>query len=141
LTNIYRSVALVAIGVVILAGVVTVLALNPTALSLELVDTIARTTVTTFLLAWAGVGIGALTRSTAAATFVVIALYWLIPIALMIAGLTGASWATSASDASLGILAANAITPGPEHWGAAGGIALWATTLTTLGILRETNGK
>lgn len=133
--------ALAAISIVMLAGAITVFVLNPAALSLILVDTIARTTVTTFLLAWAGVGIGALTRSTAAATFIVITLYLLIPIALLIAGFTGASWATPLSEASLGILAASAIAPGPGYWAAATGIAVWATALTALGILRETKGN
>lgn len=132
--------ALAAISIVVLTGLVTVLILNPASIGAGALDAIARTVLTTFLLACAGVGIGAITRSTAAATFVVIAVYWLLPIALLIAGLTGAAWATPFSEATLGILAANAIAPGAEHWAATGGVALWATALLTLGMLRETKG-
>lgn len=134
-------VALLAVGVVISAGLLAVLILNPAALGLDVVDTAARTAVTTFFLAWTGVGIGALTRSTAAATFIVIALYWLLPIVLVIAGLSGADWANPASEATLGFLNSNAIAPGPEHWAATGGTALWATASILLGILRETKGN
>lgn len=133
--------ALAAISIVVVAGLVTVSLLNPAAMSVSVLDAITRTLLVTFLLAWAGTGIGAFTRSTAAATFVVIAVYWLLPIGLIIAGLSGLDWATPASDATLGILAANAIGPGAEHWTATGGVALWATTLLILGTLRETKGN
>lgn len=132
--------ALIAVGTVIIVGILTVLAFNPAAFDWTLADTIARTTVTMFCLAWAGVGIGAITRSTAAATFAVITLYWLLPIGLTIAGFAGATWAPLISDLTLGALAANAITPGFEQWASAGGIALWAAALSSLGILRETKG-
>lgn len=133
--------ALIAVGVVLVAGLLALLALNPTAVDFELVDTIVRTVTTTFVLAWMGVGIGALTRSPAAATFVVIALYWLLPVAMIVAGISGIGWATSLSDATLGILAGKTILPGPSNWAATGGVALWAATLTILGIFRDTKGN
>ncbi|WP_448257084.1 hypothetical protein [Microbacterium aurum] len=133
--------ALIAIGVVIVAGLATVLLVSRNGMSWELADTIARTATTTFLLAGAGVGIGAATRSTAAATFAVIALYWLLPIGLTVAGLTGATWAGAASDATLGILVSNATMPSPDNWAAVGGIALWSLGLGALGLIRETKGN
>lgn len=133
--------ALIAVGLVVLAGMAAVFLLGGGTVSWQLAETITRTAITTFLLAGAGVGIGAATRSTATATFTVIALYLLIPIGSMIAGLAGAPWVTRLSDATLGILASNAITPGPEHWAAVGGIALWSLTLAGLALLRETKGN
>lgn len=133
--------ALIAVGLVVLAGLAAVLLLGDGTVSWQLAETVTRTAITTFLLAGAGVGIGAATRSTATATFTVIALYWLIPIGSMIAGLAGAPWVTRLSEATLGILASNAITPGPEHWTAVGGITLWSAALAGLGLLRETKGN
>lgn len=122
----------------VLAGLTALLFVNPDAITWQLPDTVLRTTLASFLLAAAGVGIGALARSTATATFAVIALYWLLPIGLMIAGLTGANWAASFSKVTLGFLATNSTTGGFEHWISAGGIALWTLALVALGLFRDT---
>lgn len=134
--------ALAAISIVLTAGTATVLTINPSALaSFTVIDSIIRAAVTTFLLTWAGVGIGALTRSSASATFTVLTLYWLLPIALVMADISGAGWAGQLSEITLGFLAANSIATGPESWGAVGGVAAWAAVLMSLGILREMKGN
>ncbi|HWV50381.1 MAG TPA: hypothetical protein VN035_13080 [Microbacterium sp.] len=132
--------ALAAVGAVIVADIATVLAFDLADVDAGLADPIARALVVTVLLAWAGVGIGASTRSTAAATFTAIMLFWLLPLGFLTAGLAGAAWALPVSDAVLGLLVADAIAPGPAHWVEVGGIALWAVALVGLGVLRDTKG-
>lgn len=142
LASAHATLAVAVVVIVTSVCAVTVLVAEPSAYANGLpVDGLGRLLLTTALLAFAGVGVGALCRSSAAATFVVLTLYLLLPVALMLAGLTGQTWADAVAAQTLGLLASAAISHATGAWAAAGGVALWATVLTLLGIFRERSGR
>lgn len=131
--------ALMAVGMVMLTGGVASLTLGPP--DANALDAVVRAVAATFLAAWAGAGVGALTRSAAAATFAVIALYVLLPVALMILGASGAGWAAGLPESTLGLLSTRAASLGVENWAAVGGLAAWSAVLSTAGAIRESKGQ
>lgn len=134
----HATLAVAVVLVVMIIGTVAVLVVEPSAYARGFpVDSLCRLLLTTALLAIAGAGVGALCRSSAATTFVVLALYLLLPIALMVVSFTGPSWAGAVSAKILGLLSSTAISNAPDAWAATVGVALWAALLTLLGILRE----
>ncbi|MFC6356535.1 hypothetical protein [Luethyella okanaganae] len=138
----HATLAIVVVLIVTIIGTVTILVVEPSAYENGFpADGLSRLLLTTALLAFAGAGIGAVCRSSAATTFVVLALYLLLPVTLMVAGFTGQAWASAVSDKTLGLLASAAISNTSDAWAAAAGVALWAAGLTLLGILREVKGK
>lgn len=138
----HATLAVAVVLVVAIAGTVAMLTVEPGTFAIGgLADGLARLFLTTVLLAFAGAGVGALCRSSAATTFVVLALYLLLPVALMVTGFTGQAWAGVVSDKTLGLLASTAISGASDAWLATAGVGLWATGLAALGILRETKGK
>ena len=134
--------SLLATGIVILAGLVVLLLEEPSAATdPALLGCVVRTAAAVFLLAAAGTGVGALTRSSAVAACAVLTLYLLLPLALMIAALSGVGWAVSFSERTLQPLTAQALSPGGGGWAALSGVALWSIVLLLLGILREAAGS
>lgn len=137
--------ATLAVAVVLVLTIVStaaILTVEPSAFTTgNLADGLARLLLTTTLLAFAGAGVGAFCQSSAATTFVVLALYLLLPVTLMVVGFAGQTWAGAVSDKTLGLLASTAVSNASDAWVATAGVALWATGLMVFGILRETKGK
>ncbi len=134
--------AMLAVAVVLLVSVIgagLALAADWSSFSfLRFADGFSRLTLVSVSLAFAGAGVGALCRSSAAATFSVLLLYLLLPVVLIVAGLSGQAWAAIAADATLGLLGSTAISTASNAWTATVGVGLWAAALTVLGILRAT---
>lgn len=142
LAGAHAALAVAVVVIVTIIGAVTVLVVEPSAYANGFpAGSLGRLLLTTVLLAFAGAGVGALCRSSAATTFVVVALYLLLPVALMVAGIAGQTWANAVSAKTLGLLSSAAISNSTDAWAAAAGVALWAAALTLLGILRELKGK
>lgn len=133
----HAALAVAVVLVVITVGIIVSLAVDPsTGVSARFVDGAGRLMLTTALLAVAGSGLGSLCRSSALATFVALALYLLLPIALIVAGFTGQPWASSVADGTLGVLASTAISSAPGAWVAVAGVMAWAAALMALGLVR-----
>ena len=142
LASAHAALALAVVIIVTIIGAATLFVVDPSAYGQGFpAGSLGRLLLTTALLAFAGAGVGALCRSSAATTFVVVALYLLLPVALMVAGIAGQTWANASSAKTLGLLASAAISNAADAWVAAGGVAFWAAALMLLGILRERKGK
>lgn len=132
--------AVLAVGVVLVVvtiGLVATLAIEPsTGVAGGFFDGVVRLLLTTALLAFAGSGIGALCRSSALTTFVVLTLFLLLPIALLVAGFAGQAWAGTAADGTLGLLASTAISSRGDAWAAVAGVGVWAVAAIALGAVR-----
>lgn len=130
--------AMAVVLLVLLVGTGIVLAVEPSAYANGVPgESFARLLLTSALLALAGAGVGALCRSSAAATFAVLTLYLILPVAFLIAGLAGQSWAGPLSDMMLGLLAATALSASADAWPATAGVGAWALGLLLLGVLRD----
>ncbi|MGG7507518.1 hypothetical protein [Plantibacter sp. YIM 135249] len=138
----HATLAVAVVLVTTIISTVAILTMEPSAIATgNLAGGLARLLLTTALLASAGAGVGAFCQSSAATTFVALALYLLLPVTLIVSGLAGQTWTGAISDKTLGLLASASISNVSDAWAATAGVALWAIGLTVLGILRETRGK
>lgn len=110
--------------------------------SADSVAAVMRSIAAVALASCFGAGLGYAVRSATVAAIVIITVFWLAPITLLIAGLSGVQCATSVANITTGILVGQAISTTPEPgdalgpWGALLLLAIWSGGVLLLAALR-----
>ncbi|MDQ0028959.1 hypothetical protein [Arthrobacter bambusae] len=110
--------------------------------SADSVAAIGRSIAAVALVSCFGAGLGYAVRSATVAAIVIITLFWLAPITLLIAGMSGVPGAASVANITLGILVGQAVSATPElggnlgPWGALLLLVIWSSGVLLLAALR-----
>lgn len=137
----------VAAGLALLAMLVvgvfaTVFGGTAAAFSADSVAAVVRSLAAVALASCFGAGLGYAVRSATVAAIVIITVFWLAPITLFIAGLSGVPGAASVANITVGMLVGQAISATPEPggnlgpWGALLLLAIWSSGVLLLAALR-----
>lgn len=115
---------------------------TPAPFSFDSLAGVVRSIATVVLASCFGAGLGYAVRSATVAAIVIITVFWLAPITLLIAGLSGVQGATAVANITVGILVGQAISTTPEPgdnlgpWGALLLLAIWSCGVLLLAALR-----
>ncbi|MEV8146574.1 hypothetical protein AB0O52_00315 [Arthrobacter sp. NPDC080073] len=110
--------------------------------SVDSVAAVVRSIAAVVLASCFGAGLGYAVRSATIAAIVIITVFWLAPITLLIAGLSGVAGAAAIANITIGILVGQAISGTPEPgdnlgpWGALLLLTIWSAGVLLLAALR-----
>ncbi|MGO4858825.1 hypothetical protein [Arthrobacter sp. 2MCAF14] len=135
--------AALALLAMLMGGVfAAVLGGTPAPFSVDSVAAVVRSIAAVVLASCFGAGLGYAVRSATVAAIVIITVFWLAPITLLIAGLSGVPGATAVANITIGILVGQAISATPEPgdnlgpWGALLLLTIWSSGVLLLAALR-----
>lgn len=136
------AIALALLAMLVVGVFAAVLGGTPAPFSFDSVAAVVRSIAAVALASCFGAGLGYAVRSATVAAIVIITVFWLAPITLLIAGLSGVPGATAVANITTGILVGQAISATPEPgdnfgpWGALLLLTIWSSGVLLLAALR-----